>query len=115
MVSLPAIRRRPLDQPELGYRLRKDAWGQGYATEGSRALIQKGFAELGVSRVIASTYEDNIGSRRVMEKVGMRLVRSYHLSPDELMETFGIANHELFPGDEVEYAITRAEWDAQTS
>ena len=36
------------DEPELGYRLRRSAWGKGYATEGSRALIRKGFTELGV-------------------------------------------------------------------
>lgn len=36
---------------ELGYRLRRAAWGKGYATEGSRALIRKGFTELGVERV----------------------------------------------------------------
>ncbi|MEO6713060.1 MAG: GNAT family N-acetyltransferase, partial [Mycobacteriales bacterium] len=34
----------PVDEPELGYRLRRDAWGKGYATEGSRALIDAGFA-----------------------------------------------------------------------
>jgi RimJ/RimL family protein N-acetyltransferase len=34
------------DEPELGYRLRRSAWGKGYATEGSRALIRKGFTEL---------------------------------------------------------------------
>lgn len=38
------------DEPELGYRLHKAAWGKGYATEGSRALIHNGFTELGVRR-----------------------------------------------------------------
>jgi RimJ/RimL family protein N-acetyltransferase len=41
------------DQAELGYRLRKSAWGKGYATEGSRALIRKGFTEFSVQRVTA--------------------------------------------------------------
>jgi RimJ/RimL family protein N-acetyltransferase len=36
----------PPDEVELGYRLRRSAWGKGYATEGSRALIDKGFSEL---------------------------------------------------------------------
>jgi RimJ/RimL family protein N-acetyltransferase len=103
----------PLDQPELGYRLRKSAWGKGYATEGSRALIAKGFSELGVQRVIASTYQDNAGSRRVMEKCGLRLVRTFRLSPEELKEMFGITNPDLFDGDDVEYAITKAEWEAR--
>ena len=55
---------------ELGYRLRKSAWGQGYATEGSRALIHKGFTELGVQRVVAEAMAVNTASRRVMEKSG---------------------------------------------
>jgi RimJ/RimL family protein N-acetyltransferase len=50
----PAAAAHP-DEVELGYRLRKSAWGQGHATEGSRALIDKGFAELGVQRVVAFT------------------------------------------------------------
>lgn len=105
----------PLNQPELGYRLRKAAWGKGYATEGSRALIHKGFTELGVRRVVASTYQDNLGSRRVMEKSGMKLVRTYRLSPGEMLEMFGIADSELFDGDDVEYAISKSEWEAQNS
>ena len=101
----------PVDQPELGYRLRQAAWGQGYATEGSRALLRKGFTELGVQRVVASTYQDNVASRRVMEKVGMRLVRTYHLTPQELLEMLGVTSPELFDGDCLEYAMTKAEWD----
>ena len=101
------------DEPELGYRLRRSAWGKGYGTEGSRALIRKGFTELGVRRVVASTYEHNRASRRVMEKAGMTLVRTYRLTPEELLEMFGITNPELFDGDDVEYAITRAEWERQ--
>src|SRR5579859_4381738 len=47
------------DEVELGYRLRKSAWGKGYGTEGSRALIRKGFTELGVQRVVSFTYGEN--------------------------------------------------------
>jgi RimJ/RimL family protein N-acetyltransferase len=91
-------------EPELGYRLRRDAWGQGYASEGSRALIDKGFTEFGVERVNAETMAINTGSRRVMEKAGMRYVR-----------TFDAEWPVRIPGDEqgdVEYAITRSEWEA---
>jgi RimJ/RimL family protein N-acetyltransferase len=45
---------------ELGYRLRQSAWGKGYGTEGSRALIRKGFTELGVERVVAETMAVNL-------------------------------------------------------
>jgi RimJ/RimL family protein N-acetyltransferase len=92
----------PPDQPELGYRLRCEAWGKGYATEGSRALIAKGFAEFGVQRVVASAMAENTASRRVMEKSGMRLIRSF------------VADWPVsIPGDEqgVEYAISRGEWE----
>ncbi len=59
------------DEADLGYRLRRPAWGKGYATEGARALIHKGFTELGVGRVVAETVAANAASRRVMEKAGL--------------------------------------------
>ncbi len=90
------------DVPELGFRLRTAAWGQGYATEGSRALIRKGFTELGVERVVASTFADNLASRRVMEKAGLTLVRTYH-----------ITSAELGDGDAVEYGLGKADWERQ--
>jgi RimJ/RimL family protein N-acetyltransferase len=102
------------DEVELGYRLRKAAWGKGYATEASRALIRKGFTELGVRRVVASTYQDNFGSRRVMEKAGLTLVRTFRPTPEELA-AHGIdaASQDLFPADDVEYALTKADWERQ--
>jgi RimJ/RimL family protein N-acetyltransferase len=92
------------DEPELGYRLRRSAWGKGYATEGSRALIAKGFAEFGVERVFAETMAVNTASRRVMEKSGLRFARQF-------TTTWPVR----IPGDEegdVEYAIERAQWEA---
>jgi RimJ/RimL family protein N-acetyltransferase len=92
---------------ELGYRLRRSAWGKGYATEGSRALIDKGFTELGVQRVVAETMAVNLASRRVMEKAGLKLVRTFHQPwPDPI------------DGDEhgdVEYALSRADWERQAA
>ena len=102
----------PPDQPELGYRLKRSAWGKGYATEGSAALIDKGFAEFGVQRVVASAYGENVASWRVMEKVGMTLVRTFRIPIEEMDEVPGI-DPALFDGDDVEYAITKAEWEAR--
>jgi len=62
---------------ELGYRLRRSAWGKGYATEGSLVLIEYAFAS-GARRVYAETMAVNASSRRVLEKVGMRHVRTFH-------------------------------------
>lgn len=95
----------PPNEPELGYRLRRQVWGVGLATEGSRGLIDKAFGELGACRVYATTMAVNVGSRRVMEKAGMGFVRLFHGEWPERI-----------PGDEhgdVEYAITRAEWKSR--
>jgi RimJ/RimL family protein N-acetyltransferase len=89
---------------ELGYRLRRSAWGRGYATEGSRALIAKGFTELGVQRVVAETVAGNWGSRRVLEKSGLIQVATLAgIAPD--------------PADGAEHSVVifeliRADWDA---
>jgi RimJ/RimL family protein N-acetyltransferase len=91
------------DEVELGYRLVKSAWGKGYATEGSQALVDKGFADLGVHRVVAFTMVVNVTSRRVMEKAGLRLVRTFHQPWPDYIE----GEEE---GD-VEYALLRSEWD----
>lgn len=101
-----------LDRPELGYRLRRVAWGRGLASEVSQALVDRAFTDLGASCVTATTYIDNIGSRRVMEKVGMRLVRTFRMTPEELSR-HGVDDPSVFPGDDVEYAITRTEWSAR--
>jgi RimJ/RimL family protein N-acetyltransferase len=93
-------------EPELGYRLMRTAWGRGYATEGSRALIDWAFVHQGARRVWAAAMALNVGSWRVMEKAGMRHVR-----------TFWGEWPEKIPGDEhgdVEYALTREEWEART-
>lgn len=65
---------RPTDEPDsidLGYRLHKAAWNKGYATEGSRALIDKSFTDLPIAKVVAHTMTVNGASRRVMEKCGL--------------------------------------------
>ena len=99
----------------LGYRLMPAAWGQGLATEGVRALIRKGFTGLGLTRVVATTYEENIASRRVMEKVGMTLVRRFRLTVDEVAssDTAHFDTVEIWDGDDVEYALDKTEWERQ--
>lgn len=88
---------------ELGYRIRRSTWGKGYATEGSRALIRKGFTELGVRRVFAETMAVNLASRRVMEKSGLEYIRTFHVDWSD-----PIAGAEQ---GEVEYALSRAAWE----
>lgn len=98
---------RPLDEHdpavvELGYRLGRAAWGRGYATEGARALVDKGFTDLGAQRVTANTMAVNTGSRRVMEKTGLTFLRAYTEDWPEAIEG---SEH-----GEVEYELTREAW-----
>jgi RimJ/RimL family protein N-acetyltransferase len=95
----------PPDEPELGYRLRRSAWGRGYATEGSLALIDRAFVELGAARVTASALAANHASRRVLEKSGLHLVGS---SAAERRDEVGGFEHEV-----VQYALARVQWNPQ--
>jgi RimJ/RimL family protein N-acetyltransferase len=56
---------------EVGWRLRHEQWGNGYATEGARAAIDYAFNELGRGEVVAITAKINARSQRVMQRLGM--------------------------------------------
>lgn len=87
---------------ELGYRLRRTAWGRGLASEGAAALVDKAFGEFEIARIFAKTMSVNLASRRVMEKAGLTFVRTFF---EEWPEVIAGAEH----GD-VEYAISRDDW-----
>ena len=59
---------------EMGYRLLKENWNQGYATEVSFGLLKYGFKRLALKKIVSSAHIDNLASRRVMEKIGMRYI-----------------------------------------
>ena len=91
-------------RPEVGYRLHRSAWGKGFATEGSRALVDHAFDNLSAALVWAQTMFVNHRSRRVMEKCRMRRVLTWHENFDNPL-----------PGTEhgeVRYEITRREWQS---
>ena len=100
------------DQPDdptvsdLGYRLLRRCWGKGLASEASRALLGHAFDTVGQRRVIAQTMAANTGSRRVMEAIGMRYVRTFFTAWDD-----PLPGSEL---GEVEYEMTRTMWTART-
>jgi ribosomal-protein-alanine N-acetyltransferase len=65
----------PTDEVELLYGCDRAYWGRGLVTEAARASLRYGFGRMGFGRVMAVTDRDNGGSRRVMEKCGMRYER----------------------------------------
>ena len=91
---------------ELGFRLHREVWGRGLATEGCQALMAKGFGEFGLERIIASTMAVNLRSRRLLERLGLRHSRTV------------LGNWtEPIPGNEhgdVDYEITRQEWQKRS-
>jgi RimJ/RimL family protein N-acetyltransferase len=56
---------------EVGWRLARDHWGKGYATEAARAAVTFGFADLGLEEIVSFAPTNNLRSRRVMERIGM--------------------------------------------
>lgn len=99
---------RFIPEMELGYRFKQPFWGKGYATEGSKFLIQQAFTVGGCDRLTAHTLEYNQRSRHVMEKCGFRFQYSF------------VYDEEVLPGwteqerRAVRYGLTREEWKALT-
>jgi ribosomal-protein-alanine N-acetyltransferase len=62
-----------VDEIEIGYHVRHDLWGRGYAPEAARACRDYGFSRLGAERLISLIRPENIPSRRVAEKSGLTL------------------------------------------
>jgi RimJ/RimL family protein N-acetyltransferase len=89
---------------EIGWRLARDYWGRGYATEGASAAIAFGFDQLGLDEIVSFTVPANLPSRRVMERLGM--TRS---PADDFEHPFLPAGHPLRP--HVLYRLERSTWD----
>ena len=100
-------RNGPTDEAELGYRLRRSSWGKGYATEVARALLDRGFLELGVRLIWAETATVNRASRNVLEKVGMTVVANIPTPPDMVADRACRARRRAVRGDESGLAASR--------
>jgi RimJ/RimL family protein N-acetyltransferase len=98
------------DQPkvageaDLGYRLLRQQWRRGFASEGARELIDYGFDEVGLNRVFAQTLAVNVGSRATMTAVGLTFARAF---------VSGEPYDDPIPGaeqGEVDYEMSRTTW-----
>jgi RimJ/RimL family protein N-acetyltransferase len=76
MVGYCGLRRLPkTEEVELLYGVEKEQWGKGLTTEAARASLRFGFEEMKFPRIMAVTDRENLGSRRVMEKCGLKYER----------------------------------------
>jgi RimJ/RimL family protein N-acetyltransferase len=89
---------------ELGWVIAPTHAGQGYATEAAAELLRICFQDLGVRRVIAQCLADNLASRRLMERLGMRL------EDHAVRESLHRSGQWV---DSMRYAILREEWQAR--
>jgi RimJ/RimL family protein N-acetyltransferase len=91
---------------ELGYRLKRNAWGKGLATEGSRAIVEAAFGKWGYPKISARTLIINTPSRRVMEKSGLRFEKEFLWGAEVLPDW----TEEERRG--VKYSLTQRAWQA---
>lgn len=99
-VSVPGFLPEILPAVEVGWRFDPAAWGRGYASEGARAALGQAFTTLGLEEVCSVPQADNPASRRVCERIGMRLERAVVIPANERRgELEGLL-----------YKLTRAEW-----
>jgi [ribosomal protein S5]-alanine N-acetyltransferase len=99
------VNERTLREGNIGYELNPAYWARGYATEAARAMLDYGFAELGLHRIWAQCNADNTASAHVLEKLGMR--REAHFR-----------EHDYFKGrwwGSLIYALLDHEWRAAAS
>ena len=88
---------------EVGWRLARDYWGCGYATEGAGAALSFGFDALALEEIVSFTTHGNARSRRVMERLGMRRDPSDDFENPNLPEGDALRPHVL-------YRLDRATW-----
>jgi RimJ/RimL family protein N-acetyltransferase len=83
---------------EIGWRLRRDAWGLGYATEAARAVLGYAFAVdgLGLSEVVSFTASGNERSRAVMRRLGMRHDAAEDFNHPALADGHPLRHHVLY-------------------
>ena len=70
---------------DIGYRLIKEYWGKGIATEASLSALNYGFEKLGLKRIVALAFEENIASIKVMEKLGMCFEKNMEVDGQEFV------------------------------
>jgi RimJ/RimL family protein N-acetyltransferase len=94
------------DNPEIGWTLHRDYWRQGYGTEMGETMLMLGFDVLNLRRITAVCSAENIGSYKIMERIGMRREANFIKSK----KGNSLLNNEWC--DEVQYAILQEEWVA---
>jgi len=76
------LQRDTLPDPDVGFALLPQFWGQGYASEAAAAMLEHGQRDFGMKRILGITAEDNLASGSVLLKIGMRYDGLHHMDRD---------------------------------
>ena len=87
------------DAADLGYMLDRSAWGKGYASEAAAALVDAGFARLGLRRIVAVCAVENAASMRVLLKTGLRHIDTVHNYRRAKNRDFAVHRFEIRVGE----------------
>jgi RimJ/RimL family protein N-acetyltransferase len=94
---------------EIGWRLAREAWGHGFATEAARAALAFGFETVGLDEIVSFTVPANVRSRSVMERLGMGHDPADDFDHPRLPPGHRLRRHVL-------YRLTRSAWqDARSA
>ena len=85
------------DETEVGWVLRPDSWGHGFATEAGQACVEWGFAALDVPYLTAMIVQDNVRSVHVAERLGMQPLRT-DLLMDLPVVVYSVVRPDRLPG-----------------
>ena len=77
------VKRDTLPDPDIGFAFLPEFWSKGYAFESAAAVKEHALGTLGLPRLLAITNDDNAGSIRIVEKIGLAFVRMIALSPGD--------------------------------
>ncbi|WUJ72553.1 GNAT family N-acetyltransferase [Kribbella soli] len=104
-LNVPSFEAPFLPGVEIGWRMAKGAWGNGYATEAARAALAYGFGPAGLDEIVSFTAIPNLPSQRVMRRIGMVHDEAGDFDHPRIEDGHRLQRHVL-------YRISRAQWES---
>jgi RimJ/RimL family protein N-acetyltransferase len=104
-LNVPTFEAPFLPGVEIGWRMAKGAWGNGYATEAARAALAYAFGPAGLDEIVSFTATPNLPSQRVMQRIGMVHDEAGDFDHPRVEQGHRLQRHVL-------YRISRAQWES---
>ncbi|MCF6765498.1 GNAT family N-acetyltransferase [Thiotrichales bacterium 19S3-7] len=90
---------------EIGWRLAAKYWGNGYAPEAANAMLDIAFNQFGLEKIVSFTVKDNLNSRRVMQKIGMKYDSKNDFNHPMVDSKSALARHVLYQISRDDYLL----------